>query len=158
MSKQDAGRRRSARTATLSLMIFAFALLVVTIWLVHPSATILHRALLVGLLIAVLDFAFSLYAIRTNIWTFGGAWRVFGYPVSMGVGWLFLTAVLCLILGRLPGPWTKILITLLAASGGAVWEIRVHIPLGILIPGRATRSMIFLYWLVLAGLAAYLVS
>lgn len=154
--KDSATLHSPANRATILLMIAGMVTLIVLTLLISPQKQILYRAMLVGAIMAIINYIFEIVALRRGLWTVRGAWKLFGYPLSMLFGWFFFIAGFCLFFNWLHFWWSKSAFVIIAGVGGSLWDINVHTRVGVLVIGRAKRWQIVLYWLILSVIAALL--
>jgi len=148
--------RLSPTQSTIILMAAGFCVFIILMRLIGPARELVHRVLLIGLVVTVMNVLVARIAMKRKLWAVRGAWPVFGYPFSMIVAWLFLTAGFCLLLSRLPSLCSALFVAALAGFGGSLWDLTVHKKAGILVVDRAKPWHLTAYWMASSLLAAFL--
>jgi len=150
-------KSQSSTDKTSTLFMAMGIIIFVTIWmLIEARIKIIHRAALVGLIMTIANYILAIIAKQFRLWDVRGRWPVFGYPLTMVIGWFFLIAGFCLTLGWLHYWWSKLIFVLLCGALGSFWDLKIHTSIGTLTLIKAKYGHVILYWFVLSFISAFL--
>lgn len=82
---------------TLMFIPISIVLALIIALILKPSKNVILAGFVAGLFVAMLDYFFEFAALKLGLWSLHGALLLYGIPISLSIGWIFLGFVYAVI-------------------------------------------------------------